>query len=230
MLFRQLFDYDSWTYTYLLADETSRAAVIIDPVNTQVESYVQLLRELNLTLVLSIETHTHADHITGSGKLRELTGCQTRVGAQSKASCASGVYHDGDVLAVDGVQLQVLYTPGHTDDSYSFLLQGNQSSMVFTGDTLLIRGCGRTDFQNGNAGQQYDSLLRLLALPADTRVFPGHDYRGWHESTVAEEGQHNPRMQVTGRDAFINLMGALKLSNPKMMDIAVPANQQCGNV
>lgn len=228
MLFRQLFDHDSWTYSYLLADEKTREAVLIDPVDVQVDNTLRLLEELQLTLVLSIETHTHADHITGSGLLRERTGCSTRVGAQSAASCADGTYQDGDMLTVGAIQLQVWYTPGHTNDSYCFVLDNEHKPMVFTGDTLLIRGCGRTDFQNGNAEQQYDSLQRLLTLPPHTRVYPGHDYRGWSVSSIAEEANNNPRIRLPSRDAFIAHMNSLVLANPKLMDIAVPANQSCG--
>ncbi|HNE25708.1 MAG TPA: MBL fold metallo-hydrolase [Pseudomonadales bacterium] len=228
MLFRQLFDHDSWTYSYLLADEKTREALIIDSVDMQVDNTVQLLEELNLKLVLSIETHTHADHITGAGLLRERTGCLTRVGEQSSAHCAGGTYRDGDILTVGSLRVQVWYTPGHTDDSYSFLLLDDEQPMVFTGDTLLIRGCGRTDFQNGNAGQQYDSLQRLLTLPPHTRVYPAHDYRGWAVSSIDEEAQHNPRIRLPSRDAFITHMNNLKLPNPKLMDVAVPANRLCG--
>lgn len=228
MLFRQLFDHDSWTYSYLLADEKTREAVLIDPVDIQVDNTLRLLEELQLKLVLSIETHTHADHITGSGLLRERTGCMTRVGAQSAASCADDIYQDGDILTVGALQLRVLYTPGHTNDSYCFVLDNENQPMVFTGDTLLIRGCGRTDFQNGNAGQQYDSLQRLLTLPPHTRVHPGHDYRGWSVSSIAEEANNNPRIRLPSRDAFITHMNNLVLANPKLMDIAVPANQSCG--
>lgn len=228
MLFRQLFDHDSWTYSYLLADEKTREALIIDPVDVQVDNTVRLLGELDLKLVLSIETHTHADHVTGAGLLRERTGCLTRVGEQSSAHCAGGTYRDSDILTVGNLHVQVWYTPGHTDDSYSFVLADEEQPMVFAGDTLLIRGCGRTDFQNGNAGQQYDSLQRLLTLPSHTRVYPAHDYRGWMVSSIEEEAQHNQRIRLPSRDAFITHMNNLILPNPKLMDVAVPANRLCG--
>lgn len=227
MIFRQLFDSTSSTYTYLLAD--SGEAVLIDPVVENTDSYITLLKELDLKLALAIDTHTHADHITALGKLRDATSCETRVGEQSKAYCANGTYRDGDTLNVGSLVIKTLYTPGHTDDSYSFLVEDNGETYVFTGDTLLIRGTGRTDFQNGNAREQYDSLFNtLLALPKDTWVYPGHDYKGWTVSTIGEERAHNPRLQVKDIDQYVTLMGSLNLPNPKMMDVAVPANQACG--
>ncbi|WP_339614848.1 MBL fold metallo-hydrolase [uncultured Gilvimarinus sp.] len=229
MLFRQLFDKTSSTYTYLLADNSQ--AVLIDPVIENTDSYITLLTELELKLVLAIDTHTHADHITALGKLRELTGCETRVGEQSKADCANGTYRDSDTLTVGGLKLKTLYTPGHTDDSYTFMLEQDGETYVFTGDTLLIRGTGRTDFQNGNARDQYQSLFsNLLTLPADTWVYPGHDYKGWMVSTIGEESAHNPRLQVKDVEEYVDLMNSLDLPNPKMMDVAVPANQACGEV
>jgi sulfur dioxygenase len=227
MIFRQLFDHDSYTYTYLLADSDTKEAVLIDTVAERVESYLLLLKELQLTLKLTLDTHTHADHITASGLLRERTGAMAMVGKQSKAVCASDYFKSDDVIKVGKLALQVMYTPGHTDDSYCFYL-GAGHKRVFTGDTLLIRGCGRTDFQNGDARQQYYSLQTLLTLPPETLVYPGHDYKGWSVSTIAEEQQFNPRLSVVDEVAFVSLMNNLKLDNPKMMDIAVPANQLCG--
>lgn len=227
MIFRQLFDHDTFTYTYLLADDKTRQAALIDTVLEHSNSYVTLLQQLNLQLILTLETHTHADHITASNALHEKTGCTTMVSEQSQAHCAGKRFQHGDVITIGELALQALYTPGHTDDSYCFYLSTGHKR-VFTGDTLLIRGCGRTDFQNGSAHQQYNSLQTLLTLPPETLVYPGHDYKGWSVSTIAEEKQHNPRLQVADEASFVTLMNNLKLDNPKRMDVAVPANQACG--
>lgn len=227
MIFRQLFDRETYTYTYLLADGNTKEAALIDPVLEHVDRYLLLLTELKLNLKITLDTHTHADHITASGALRERSGSIAMVGEQSHAACASDYFKNGDIINVGKVALQIIYTPGHTDDSYSFYL-GEGYKRVFTGDTLLIRGCGRTDFQNGNAQQQYQSLQKLLTLPPETLVYPGHDYKGWSVSTILEEQQHNPRLRATNEQAFVELMTNLKLDNPKMMDVAVPANQACG--
>lgn len=225
MLFRQLYDLDTGTYTYLLAARPGGEAVIIDPVLEQINAYLQLLRELDVRLVKAIDTHTHADHVTAMGQLRDTTGCVTIMGEQTKAECVSQRVKDGEIIAVDGLTLRALYTPGHTDESYSFLMDDR----VFTGDTLLIRGTGRTDFQNGDARAQYDSLFnKLLKLPEDTLVYPGHDYKGWTVSTIGEERRYNPRLQVSSVEAYVNIMNNLKLPNPKHMDVAVPANLACG--
>ena len=225
MLFRQLYDLDTGTYTYLLAARPGGEAVIIDPVLEQINAYLQLLRELDVRLVKAIDTHTHADHVTAMGQLRDTTGCVTIMGEQTKAECVSLRVKDGEHITVDGLTLQALYTPGHTDESYSFLMDDR----VFTGDTLLIRGTGRTDFQNGDARAQYDSLFnKLLKLPEDTLVYPGHDYKGWTVSTIGEERRCNPRLQVSSVEAYVNIMNNLKLPNPKHMDVAVPANLACG--
>lgn len=227
MLFRQLYDLDTGTYTYLLAARPGGEAVIIDPVLEQINAYLQLLRELDVRLVKAIDTHTHADHVTAMGQLRDTTGCVTIMGEQTKAECVSLRVKDGEHIAVDGLTLQALYTPGHTDESYSFLMDDR----VFTGDTLLIRGTGRTDFQNGDARAQYDSLFnKLLKLPEDTLVYPGHDYKGWTVSTIGEERRYNPRLQVSSVEAYVNIMNNLKLPNPKYMDVAVPANLACGQL
>jgi glyoxylase-like metal-dependent hydrolase (beta-lactamase superfamily II) len=225
MLFRQLYDLDTGTYTYLLAARPGGEAVIIDPVLEQINAYLQLLRELDVRLVKAIDTHTHADHVTAMGQLRDATGCVTIMGEQTKAECVSQRVKDGEIIAVDGLTLRALYTPGHTDESYSFLMDDR----VFTGDTLLIRGTGRTDFQNGDARAQYNSLFnKLLKLPEDTLVYPGHDYKGWTVSTIGEERRYNPRLQVSSVEAYVNIMNNLKLPNPKYMDVAVPANLACG--
>jgi sulfur dioxygenase len=229
MLFRQLFHAESGTYTYLLADESTRSAVLIDPVVDNTDQYVQLLKQLNLKLVVAVDTHVHADHITALGALRDITGCNTMMGEPARASCVNATFKDGDRIAFGKLELEVLYTPGHTDDSYTFLYRAGDRLWAFTGDTLLIRGCGRTDFQNGDSRQQYDSLHRkLLALPDATRVYPAHDYKGWTQSTIGEERAYNPRLQARDVDAFVTLMANLKLANPKHMDVAVPANLACG--
>ena len=225
MIFRQLFDSVSGTYTYLLASRRGGEALIIDPVIEKVDRYLQLVRELDLRLVKAVDTHLHADHVTGLGALRDRTHCITVMGEQTKADVVSMRVSEGDKVAIEGVALDVLFTPGHTDDSYSFLM----GDRVFTGDTLLIRGTGRTDFQNGSARAQYESIFgKLLRLPEETLVFPAHDYKGDTVSTIGEERRFNPRLQVKSIDEYVELMANLKLPNPKMMDVAVPANMQVG--
>jgi glyoxylase-like metal-dependent hydrolase (beta-lactamase superfamily II)/rhodanese-related sulfurtransferase len=224
MIFRQLFDSISGTYSYVLASRRGGEALIIDPVLEKVDRYLKLMEELDLRLVKAVDTHLHADHITGLGALRDRTNCITVMGEQSKVDVVSIRLSDGDKLRIEGLSLDALYTPGHTDDSYSFVL----GDRVFTGDTLLIRGTGRTDFQNGDSRAQYESLQRLLRLPEDTLVFPAHDYKGDTVSTIGEERRHNPRLQVRNVDEYVALMASLNLPNPKMMDVAVPANLRQG--
>jgi sulfur dioxygenase len=225
MIFRQLFDSTSSTYSYLLASRRGGEALIIDPVLEKVDRYLQLVKELDLRLVKAVDTHLHADHITGLGALRDRTHCITVMGEHSKADIVSMRLGDGDKLTIEGVALDVIYTPGHTDDSYSFLMQDR----VFTGDTLLIRGTGRTDFQNGDPRAQYESLFgRLLRLSDDTLVYPAHDYKGETVSTIGEEKTYNPRLQVKSVDDYVALMNSLNLPNPKMMDVAVPVNMRVG--
>ena len=225
MLFRQLFDRESSTYTYLLAARTGGEALLIDPVKEQLSQYLQLIQELELRLVFAVDTHVHADHVTGLGALRDATHCTTIMGAESKAECVSRKVVDGERIRIDGLELRALHTPGHTDDSYSFV----GPSSVFTGDTLLIRSTGRTDFQSGDPAAQYQSLFgKLLTLPDETRVYPGHDYKGWTVSTIGEEKAHNPRLQLPSEQAYVKLMRGLKLASPKLMDVAVPANLGCG--
>src|ERR1700741_967326 len=225
MIFRQLFDQTSGTYSYLLASRRGGEALIIDPVLEKVDRYIQLVKELDLKLVKALDTHLHADHITALGALRDRTHCITVMGEHSRVDVVSMRVADGDRVQIEGVELEVLYTPGHTDDSYSFRI----ADRVFTGDTLLIRGTGRTDFQNGDARAQYQSIFgRLLALPDETLVFPGHDYKGDTVSTIGEERRCNPRLQVKSVDEDVELMASLKLANPKMMDVAGPANMKVG--
>ena len=225
MIFRQLFDQASGTYTYLIASRRGGEALIVDPVLEKVDRYLQLMRELDLRLVKAVDTHLHADHITGLGALRDRTHCVTVMGEQSAVDVVSMRVADGDKLTIEGISLDVLYTPGHTDDLYCFHL----GDRVLTGDTLLIRGTGRTDFQNGDARMQDELIFgRLLKLPEETLVFPAHDYKGDTVSTIGEERASNPRLQVRSAEEYAALMGGLNLSNPKMMDVAVPANMRQG--
>jgi len=225
MIFRQLFDSVSGTYSYILASRAGGEAMILDPVLERVDRYCQLLRELDLKLVKAVDTHLHADHVTGLGELRDRTHCVTIMGEQTKADVVAMRVADGDKVTIEGITLDVMYTPGHTDDSYSYLM----GDRVFTGDTLLIRGTGRTDFQNGSARAQYDSIFnRLLKLPDETMVFPAHDYKGDTVSTIGEEKRYNPRLQVRSIDEYIELMNNLKLPNPKLMDVVMPANLRVG--
>ena len=225
MIFRQLFDRTSSTYTYLLAERAGGEALLIDPVLENTDQYVRLLDELDVRLVLAVDTHIYADHVTALGSLRNRTDCATAMGEKTGAECVSVRFSEGDKLCVDNLHLDILYTPGHTDDSYSFVL----ADRVFTGDTLLIRGTGRTDFQNGDPAAQYDSLFgKLLQLPELTLVYPAHDYNGMTASTIGEELRHNPRLQVASKQAYIDQMNALVLDDPRLMDIAVPANRSCG--
>jgi glyoxylase-like metal-dependent hydrolase (beta-lactamase superfamily II)/rhodanese-related sulfurtransferase len=225
MIFRQLFDSTSGTYSYLLASRAGGEALILDPVLEKVDRYCQLLRELDLRLVKAVDTHLHADHITGLGELRDRTHCVTIMGEQSKADVVAMRVGDGDKVMIEGLSLDVMYTPGHTDDSYSYFM----ADRVFTGDTLLIRGTGRTDFQNGSARAQYDSIFgRLLKLPDETMVFPAHDYKGDTVSTIGEEKRFNPRLQVRSVDEYVELMNNLNLPNPKLMDVVLPANMHVG--
>jgi glyoxylase-like metal-dependent hydrolase (beta-lactamase superfamily II)/rhodanese-related sulfurtransferase len=225
MIFRQLFDSVSSSYSYLVASRMGGEALIIDPVLDKVERYLKLLEELDLKLVKAIDTHVHADHITGLGALRDRTRCATVMGRESQTDVVSIRVSDGDEIEIEGVCLRAIHTPGHTDDSYCYRMYDR----VFTGDTLLIRGTGRTDFQHGDSLAAYDSLFnKLLALPDETLVYPGHDYKGDTVSTIGEERRHNPRLQVKSGEDYVALMAKLNLANPKMMDVAVPANLKIG--
>jgi glyoxylase-like metal-dependent hydrolase (beta-lactamase superfamily II)/rhodanese-related sulfurtransferase len=224
MIFRQLFDPVSSTYSYILASRRGGEALIIDPVLDKVERYLKLMEELDVRLVKAVDTHLHADHITGLGALRDRTRCVTVMGEQSKVDVVSMRVAEGDRLTVEGLSLEALYTPGHTDDSYCYLL----GDRIFTGDTLLIRGTGRTDFQNGDPRAQYESLQRLMRLPDETLVFPAHDYKGDTVSTIGEEKRFNPRLKARDAEEYAALMASLHLPDPKMMDVAVPANLHQG--
>ncbi|HEY0975814.1 MAG TPA: MBL fold metallo-hydrolase [Solimonas sp.] len=229
MIFRQLYDHESSTYTYLLAARRGGEALIIDPVREQMPAYTRLIEQLGVRLVIAVDTHTHADHVTALGALRESTGCTTMMGERTQAECVSARFRDGERLVVDGLKLRALYTPGHTDESFSFVMDTDAGPSVFTGDVLLIGGTGRTDFQNGDAYASYDSIFnKLLRLPDETQVYPAHDYKGWLVSTIGDERRHNPRLQVRNAEEYAAIMHNLKLPNPKMMDVAVPANLRCG--
>lgn len=227
MLFRQLYDSETSTYTYLIADEKTKEAALIDPVIEQVERDLKLIQELGLTLRYCLETHIHADHVTGTGKLRELTGCEGVVPENAQAACANRLIKEGEVLKLGDVEIKAIATLGHTDSHMSYLVNQDR---VLTGDSLFIRGCGRTDFQSGNPGWMYDNVThKLFTLPEQTLVYPGHDYRGNTVSTIGEEKQFNPRFLGKDRASFIEQMNHLNLPNPKKIAEAVPANQQCGN-
>ena len=221
MIFEQLFDIKSSTYTYILSSGKGREALIIDPVLEHTDQYINLLNKLELKLVKVIDTHIHADHITGLNELSKRTSCTKIMGDNSKSEVVDLRVKEDENVKIDNINLKVMYTPGHTDCSYSYLM----NDRVFTGDTLLINGTGRTDFQNGNARQQYDSIFnKLLKLPENTIVFPAHDYNGKKHSTIGSERKNNPRLQVNSVDQYVEIMNNLKLANPKMMDVAVPAN------
>ena len=225
MIFRQLFDSESCTYTYLIGSRRGGDALLIDPVLEKVDRYIQLLEDLGLRLVKAVDTHVHADHVTGLGALRDRTKCITIMSEHSGVDVVSMRVSDGDSIDIEGISLGVMYTPGHTDDSCCFIL----NDRVFTGDTLFIRGTGRTDFQHGDPADQYHSIFdKLLKLPDETLVYPGHDYKGDTVSTIGEEKACNPRLQVSSVDEYVELMNALNLPNPKLMDVAVPANLKVG--
>ncbi|MBT4519107.1 MAG: MBL fold metallo-hydrolase [Halieaceae bacterium] len=227
MIFRQLFDEESYSYTYLIGDEGTRQALIIDPVLAKYDVYVQLIQELSLNLVYAIDTHVHNDHITALGKLRLRFRCETVHGDESRASGVSLHVGDGDALGLGDLCLRCLHTPGHTEESYCFLME--DQNLVFTGDTLMIRTTGRTDFQGGSAEKQYASLFdKLLCLPDDTLVYPGHDFRGMTKSTIGEERQFNPRLLVASVEDYVTVMEQVQLAPPKGMNVAVPANLRVG--
>lgn len=226
MVFRQLFDAQSSTYTYLLADESTRQAALIDPVIENVDRDLGLVRELEFTLAYALDTHVHADHVTGAGAIRERTSAKT-VSSRAGAPCADVHVGHGDVLHVGAIEIHVLATPGHTVDSVSYRV----GDRVFTGDALLVRGCGRTDFQNGDPRQLYASLTKVLfALPDETQVYPAHDYRGHTATTIGEEKRLNPRIAGRSEDEFVAIMDSLHLPAPEKLDEAVPANRACGVV
>jgi sulfur dioxygenase len=228
MLFRQMYDNETSTYTYLIADENTKEAALVDPVIEQVERDLKLIQELGLTLRYCLETHIHADHITGTGKLREITNCDGIVPENAQVACANRLIKDGEILKLGEIEIKTIATLGHTDSHNSYLVNQN---LLLSGDSLLIRGCGRTDFQSGNPGLMYDHVTqKLFTLPDETLVYPGHDYRGNLVSTIGEEKQYNPRFVGKNREDFIEQMNNLNLPSPKKIAEAVPANQQCGKI
>ena len=225
MFFKQVFDTKTSTYTYLIASAKGREAVIIDPVLENVENYIGILKELDLKLVKVIDTHIHADHITGASKLKQATNCTTIMGEHTPADTVEIKVKDNEIIDIDNLKIRSMYTPGHTSDSYSFLLD----NYLFTGDTLLINGTGRTDFQNGSSKDAYNSLFNnLLKLPEETLVYPGHDYNGLFSSTIGNEKKFNPRLQVKSVDEYVDIMSKLKLAKPKMIETNVSRNIHLG--
>ena len=225
MIFKQVFDIKSSTYTYLIASAIGREAIIIDPVLENVEYYLKLLRELDLQLVKVIDTHIHADHITGASKLKKITNCATIMGEHTPADLVELKVKDDEIIKIDQIKIKAIYTPGHTSDSYSFLLD----NYLFSGDTLLINGTGRTDFQNGSSKDAYESIFnKLLKLPDETLLYPGHDYNGKKFSVLKNEKKFNPRLQVRNVDEYTNIMNNLKLLKPTLMDENVSRNIKLG--
>jgi len=225
MIFKQAFDKKTSTFTYIIASAKGREAVIIDPVIENVDNYIKLLEELDLKLVKVIDTHIHADHVTGASKLKEATNCATLMGEHTLAETVEIKVKDNEIIDIDNLKIKSLYTPGHTSDSYSFLL----NNYLFTGDTLLINGTGRTDFQNGNSKDAYNSLFNnLLKLPEETLVYPGHDYNGKFSSTIGNEKKFNPRLQVKNVDEYVDIMSKLNLTKPKMIETNVSRNIKLG--
>jgi sulfur dioxygenase len=227
MLFRQLFDITSSTYTYLIASAKGREALIIDPVLENIEQYIIILNDLDLKLVKVIDTHIHADHITAASKLKNKTNCTTIMGEHTQSNAVEIKVKDNEIIYVDKLEIRVIYTPGHTKDSYSFLMD----DYLFSGDTLLINGTGRTDFQGGNSEDSYNSIFnRLLKLPEETLLYPAHDYNGQTVSSIGKEKKFNPRLQVEGVSEYVDIMNNLNLSKPKLMDINVASNIKLGAI
>ena len=225
MIFKQLFDTKSSTYTYIIASAKGREAMIIDPVIENVGEYIKLLKELDLKLVKVIDTHIHADHVTGASKLKDITKCSTIMGDNTPAETVEIKVKDDEYINLDNLKIRAMYTPGHTSDSYSFLM----NNYLFSGDTLLINGTGRTDFQNGNAREAYHSIFdKLLKLPEDTLLYPAHDYKGEKYSTIGKEKKFNPRLQVDSIDQYVEIMSNLNLQKPKELEFNVASNLKLG--
>ena len=227
MIFKQLFDNISSTYTYLIASKKGREALIIDPVLENVQKYIQILNELDLKLVKVIDTHIHADHITGASKLNKETNCSTVMGEHTPADTVKIKVKNNEIINIDGLKIKTIYTPGHTKDSYSFLM----NNYLFSGDALLINGTGRTDFQGGNPQDSYESIFnKLLKLPEETLLYPGHDYKGESVSSIGKEKINNPRLQVGNMDEYVEIMNKLNLSKPNLMDTNVTRNIKLGDI
>jgi len=227
MIFKQVFDKKSSTFTYLIASSEGREALIIDPVIENVDNYIQLLNELDLKLVKVIDTHIHADHVTGASKLKDKTKCITIMGDHTPADSVEIKVKDGELIKLDQLELRAIYTPGHTSDSFSFLM----NNYLFSGDTLLINGTGRTDFQNGNAKDAYDSIFnKLLKLPDETLLYPAHDYKGENVSTIGKEKKLNPRLQVENVNQYIEIMNNLNLQKPVSLDFNISSNLKLGAI
>ena len=226
MIFKQVFDQKSSTYTYIIASAEGREALIIDPVLENVEDYIKILNQLNLKLVKVIDTHIHADHVTGAGKLRDKTKCVTIMGEHTPTDAVEVKVKDDEIIELDSFKIRALYTPGHTSDSFCFLM----NNYLFSGDTLLINGTGRTDFQNGSSKDAYDSIFnRLLKLPDETLLYPAHDYKGETVSTIGKEKRSNPRLQVRNVDEYIDIMNNLNLRKPEKIDFNVECNLKLGS-
>ena len=225
MIFKQLFDTKSSTYTYLISSGKGREALIIDPVLENVNDYIKLLKELELKLVKVIDTHIHADHVTGASKLKNITKCSTIMGENTPADSVEIKVKDDEYIDLEDIKIKAIYTPGHTSDSYSFLMKNH----LFSGDTLLINGTGRTDFQNGNAKDSYNSIFnKLLKLPEETLLYPAHDYKGEKVSTIGKEKKQNPRLQVNSVDEYIDIMNNLELKKPTELETNVARNIKLG--
>ena len=225
MIFKQLFDQKSSTYTYLIASSKGREALVIDPVLENISEYIHLLKELNLKLVKVIDTHIHADHVTGASKLKDITQCSTIMGDHTPADSVEIRVKDDEYISLDHLRIKAIYTPGHTSDSYSFLM----NNYLFSGDTLLINGTGRTDFQNGNAKDAYNSIFnKLLKLPEETLLYPAHDYKGEKVSTIGKEKKQNPRLQVSSVDQYVDIMNNLDLKKPNNLETNVSRNIKLG--
>ena len=227
MIFKQLFDINSSTYTYLIASAKGREALIIDPVLENVELYIKALKELDLKLVKVIDTHIHADHITAASKLKNETNCATIMGEHTPSSTVEIKVKNDEIIYIDDLKIKAIYTPGHTEDSYSFLM----NDYLFSGDTLLINGTGRTDFQGGSSKDSYNSIFnKLLKLPEKTLLYPAHDYNGKNVSSIGKEKKFNPRLQVSSVSEYVDIMNNLNLSKPNLMDLNVARNIKLGDI
>lgn len=227
LFFKQFFHKETSTYSYLVASKLNNA-ILLDPVKSEIKNYQENFKDFNLELKYAIDTHIHADHITALGDLREIYNCETIMGEQSNVDCVSQSISDGKIFFLDELGIKAIYTPGHTDDSYCYLFNNGKKQFLFSGDTLLINGSGRTDFQNGNPSHLFESLhSKILTLDEETIVYPSHDYNGLRSTSIKKEKLNNHRLKM-GKDTFINFMNNLNLETPKLIDIAIPLNKECG--